>query len=196
MQHYNVNKLNLITWVKMDNLFYHKEFFLCYGVFWSVKFTHYTVGNEGSVQDEVQDIKGNVQMEMKYAEGSEQELVAPDNIRLTDSSTATTLMKKTSDNTKSMAMNFCYIFFGFCSIVCYLTSFHTQMFSQCMPLHTYTCRTGCAKHVNVIWAMKWIIQCILHFAVERINTHVMKAIRHGRVRMDWKKIHHVSNSIS
>ena len=97
MQHYNVNKLNVVSWVNMDNLLYHKEFSLCYGVFWRVKLTCYTV-----------HIKGNVQEEMKYAEGSVQELVAPDNIRISDSFTATTLLKKkTSDNTKSMAMNFC-----------------------------------------------------------------------------------------
>ena len=65
---------------------------------------------------------------MKCAEGSVQELVAPENIRIGDSSTATTLKKKTSDNTKSMAMNLCYIFFGICSIVCHLTSFHIQIF--------------------------------------------------------------------
>ena len=40
----------------MDNLLYHKEFSLCYGGFWRVKLTHYTVGNEGSVQEEVQDM--------------------------------------------------------------------------------------------------------------------------------------------
>ena len=154
--------------------------------FFGGKLTHYTVGNEGSVQDEVQDIKGNVQEKMKYAEGSVQELVAPDNIRIRDSSTATTLKKKTSDNTKSMAMNFCYIFFGICSIVCHLTSFHIQIPPPCKPLHTYTCRTGCAKHVKVPWAIKWIIQHMLNFVVERINTHVMSATRHGRVRMDLK----------
>ena len=129
MQHYIVNKLNVMSWVNMDNLLYHKEFSLHYGVFWRVKFTQYTVGNEGSVQDEVEDIEGNVQEEMKYADRSVQELVAPDNIRITDSSTATTLKKKTSDNTKGMAMMFCYIFFGICSIVCHLTSFHIQMFT-------------------------------------------------------------------
>ena len=127
MQHFNVNKLNVMSWVNMDTLLYHKEFSLCYGVFWRVKLTHYTVGNEGSVQDEVQVIEGNVEEEMKYAKGSVQELVVPDNIRIRDSSTATTLKKKTSDNTKSMAMNFCYIFFGICSIVCHLTSFHIQI---------------------------------------------------------------------
>ena len=56
MQHYNVNKLNVMSWVNMDNLLYHKEFSLCYGVFWRVKLTHYTVSNEGSVQEEVQDM--------------------------------------------------------------------------------------------------------------------------------------------
>ena len=81
-------------------------------------FTHYTVGNEGSKQDEVHDMEGNVQEEMKYSEGSVQELVAPENIRITDSSADTTLKKKTSGNTKCMAMNFCYILFGICSIVC------------------------------------------------------------------------------
>ena len=80
-QHYNVNKLNVMSWVNMDHLLYHKEFSLCYGVCWRVKLTHYTVGNEGSVQEEVQDMEGNVQEEMQYAEGSVQdkELVAPDN---------------------------------------------------------------------------------------------------------------------
>ena len=81
MQHYNVNKLSVMSWVNMDNLLYHKEFSLCYGVCWRVKLTHYTVGNERSVQEEVQDMEGNVQEEMQYAEGSVQdkELVAPDN---------------------------------------------------------------------------------------------------------------------
>ena len=53
---------------------------------------------------------------MKYAEGSVQdkELVAPDNKKIRDSSTATTLKKKTSDNIKSMAMNYLlHIFWNF-----------------------------------------------------------------------------------
>ena len=119
-----------------------------------MKLTHYTVGNEGSVQDEVQDVEGNMQEEMQYTEGSVQVLVAPNNIRIRDSFTATTLKKKTSDNTKSMAMNVCYIFFGICSIGCVLTSFTYKFFPPFKPLHTYTCRSGCAKHVNVTWAMK------------------------------------------
>ena len=151
MQHYNTNKFNVMSSISYSTT--KNSFFKCYGVCWRVTFTHYTVGNEGSVQDEVHNMEGNVQEEVKYAEGSVQEEVAPNNIRITYSFAATTL-KKTSGNTKCMAMNFCYILFGICSIVCHLTAFHIQMFPSCKPLHTYNCRTGCAKHVNVIWPMK------------------------------------------
>ena len=44
-----------------------------------MKRTHYTVGNEGSVQEEVQDMEGPVQEEVQYPEGNvqDEELVTP-----------------------------------------------------------------------------------------------------------------------
>ena len=44
-----------------------------------MKLTHYTVCNEGDVQEEMQDIEGHVHEEMQYTKGSVQdkELVTP-----------------------------------------------------------------------------------------------------------------------
>ena len=73
-----------------------------------MKLTHYTVGNEGSVQEEVQYTEGSVQ---------DRKLVTLENKRIKISSTATTQKQKTSDNTKSMAMNYSlHIFWNFAQL--------------------------------------------------------------------------------
>ena len=74
-----------------------------------MKLTHYTVGNEGSMQEEVQYTEGSVQ---------DEELVTPENKRIKSSSTATTPKQKTSDNTKIIAINYLlHIFWNFAQFI-------------------------------------------------------------------------------
>ena len=62
----------------------------------------------------------DVQEEVQYTEGSvlDEELVTPENKRIKRSSTATTQKQKTSDNAKSMAMNYSlHIFWNFAQLI-------------------------------------------------------------------------------